>query len=145
MMPAEKWYKYQDDYKRYGLDLKPKVAPVVKSKKKKSGVTAKDRLAIMALTFVTGLVCISLIIATAYSASIKYDTNNIIKENAVITGEIENLTVKLNKANNIQAIEQKAMIELGMVYANPNEFVYVKNTEAPVKDFALLLKEEAYN
>ena len=124
--------------------MKPKAEPIAKPKKK-GGVTAKDRLAITALTFVTGLVCISLIIATAYSASIKYDTNNIIKENAVITGEIENLTVKLNQANNIQAIEQKAMAELGMVYPNPNEFIYVKNNEAPVKDFALLLKEEAYN
>ena len=144
MMPAEKWYEYQDSYKRYGIDLKPKAEPVVKPKKK-SGVTAKDRLAIMALTFVTGLVCISLIIATAYGASIKYDINNMIKENAVITGEIENLTVKLNQANNIQTIEQRAAAELGMVYPNPDEFIYVQHSEAPVKDFALVLKEEAYN
>ena len=144
MMPAEKWYEYQDNYKRYGLDLKPKTVPKAKTKKKLF-VTAKDRVAIMALTIVIGMVCISLIIASAYSASIKYDINAIIKENAVITGEIENLTVKLNQANNIQTIEKKAIDDLGMVYPDPNEFIYVKKSAAPVKDFALLLKEEAYN
>lgn len=144
MMPAETWYKYQDDYKRYGLDMKPKKAPAVKHKKK-SIMTPKDRIALMLLTFVAGLLCISVIITTAYGASIKYEINNIIRENAVITGEIENLTVQLNQANNLRAIEQRAINELGMVYPDPNEFIYVQAEETPIKDFALLLKEEAYN
>lgn len=144
MMSAEKWYEYQDNYKRYGFDMKPKKVSVVKPKKK-TGITPKDRAAMMLLTMVVGMLCISAIILTAYSASVKYEINNIIKENAIITGEIENLTVKLNQANNIQTIEQKAVIELGMVYPNPNEFIYMAPTEKPVKDFALLLREEAYN
>ncbi len=34
MMAAEKWYEYQDSYKRYGLDMKPRtVKKSIKSKK----------------------------------------------------------------------------------------------------------------
>lgn len=144
MMPAEQWYEYQDNYKRYGIDMKPKKASAIKQKKK-SSVTPRDRVAMIFLTIIIGMLCVSVIITTAYSASIKYEINNIIKENGVITGEIENLTVKLNQANNIQAIEQKAMTELGMIYPDPNEFVYIKPEDEPVRDFALLLREEAYN
>ncbi len=144
MMPAEQWYEYQDNYKRYGIDMKPKKASVIKQKKK-SSVTPRDRVAMIFLTIIIGMLCVSVIITTAYSASIKYEINNIIKENGVITGEIENLTVKLNQANNIQAIEQKAMAELGMIYPDTNEFVYIKPEDEPVRDFALLLREEAYN
>lgn len=145
MIPAEQWYEYQDNYKKYGFDMKPRRAPVKKKQKKKSRITPKDRLAMMFLTIVIGMLCVSVIITTAYAASIKYEINKIIKDNEVITGEIENLTVKLNQSNNIQAIENKAAGQLGMVYPDPNEFVYVKGTEEPVKDFALLLREEAYN
>lgn len=144
MMPAEQWYEYQDNYKRYGIDMKPKKASVIKQKKK-SSVTPRDRVAMIFLTIIIGMLCVSVIITTAYSASIKYEINNIIKENGVITGEIENLTVKLNQANNIQAIEQKAMTQLGMIYPDPNEFIYIKPEDEPVRDFALLLREEAYN
>ncbi|MBE6035189.1 cell division protein FtsL [Aminipila sp.] len=144
MMPAEKWYEYQDNYKKYGFDMKPKKTKPVKQKKKNS-VTPKDRVAMMFFTIVIGALCISVIITTAYAASVKYEINKVIKDNAVITGEIENLTVQLNRANNIQTIERRAVTELGMMYPNPNEFIYVKPAEEPIKDFALLLKEEAYN
>lgn len=144
MMPAEQWYEYQDNYKKYGFDMKPKKVIVIKQKKK-SVVTTKDRIAMLILTIIMGALCVFGIITTAYAASVKYEINNVIKENAVITGEIENLTVKINEANNIQAIEQKATTELGMVYPDPNEFIYLNNTEAPTQDFALLLMEEAYN
>ncbi|MBN7774252.1 cell division protein FtsL [Clostridium aminobutyricum] len=144
MMPAEQWYEYQDNYKKYGFDMKPKKVVIIKQKKK-SVVTKRDRLAMLFLTIVIGAVCVSMIITTAYASSIKYQINNIIKENAVITGELENLTVQINEANNIQAIEQKATTQLGMVNPDPNQFVYLNKTEKPTKDFALLLMEEAYN
>ncbi|QHI73040.1 cell division protein FtsL [Aminipila terrae] len=144
MMPAEQWYEYQDSYKKYGFDMKPKKVRTVKQKKK-SSVTSKDRVAMIFLTIVIGALCVSVIITTAYAASIKYNINDIIKKNEVITGEIENLTVQLNQANNIQAIEYKATTQLGMVNPDPNDFIYVTPKEKPAKDFALLLKEEAYN
>lgn len=144
MMPAEQWYEYQDNYKKYGFDMKPK-KKLMSRQKKKSSVTPKDRIAMMFLSVVIGVLCVSIIITTAYSASIKYEINKIIKDNAVIIGEIENLSVKLNQANNIKTIEQKATTQLGMIYPDPNEFIYVKQEEELVKDFALILREEAYN
>lgn len=144
MMPAEQWYEYQDNYKKYGFDMKPKNVVTVKEKKK-SVITKKDRIAMILLTMLIGAVCVSVIISTAYAASIKYQINNIIKDNAVLTGEIENLTVQINGANNIQTIEQKASTQLGMVYPDPNQFVYLNKTEKPAKDFAVLLMDGAYN
>ena len=144
MMPAEKWYEYQTNYKKYGFDMKPAKQPVEKPKAK-SSVTPKDRLMMLALAMVAGIICVLLIINAAYAASVKYEINQYIKANEVLTGEIENLSVKINQANNLSAIEQVATTELGMVYPDPNEFIYIQPDQEPVKDFALLLKEEAYN
>ena len=146
MMPAEEWYEYQGNYKKYGLSMRPeKAEPLVKKQKNKSNVTSRDKVAMMFLTIFVGVIAASLIITTAYSAKVKYEINQVIAENDVMIGEIENLTVKINQANNIQSIEEKAVNELGMVYPNPEEFIYIQGSAEPVQDFALLLKEEAYN
>jgi len=92
-----------------------------------------------------GALCVGLILATAYAASIKFNINSLAKENAVIQGEIENLNVKIESANNIQVIEAKATAELGMVYPASSQFVFIDENKETVKDFALVLKEQAYN
>ncbi len=146
MIPAEQWYEYQDNYKKYGFDMRPeKAKPMVKRHKNKSNVTSKDKAMMLILAFFVGMLAVSLIIMTAYSANVKYEVNKIIAANDVTTGEIENLRVKINQANNIQSIEYKAVNELGMVYPNPDEFIYIQGATENVQDFALLLKEEAYN
>ena len=144
MIAAEKWYEYQENYQKYGFDMKPK-QPRKKVKKNKNRVTAKDKVRLMALTVVVGVVCIGLIITTAFAASIKYTTNRIIEENNALEAEIENLNVKIYSSNNIEAIEQKAMKELGMTYPSSNQIVYLSKGEKPDKGFAATLKEQAYN
>ena len=123
MIAAEKWYEYQENYQKYGFDMKPK-QPRKKVKKNKNRVTAKDKVRLMALTVVVGVVCIGLIITTAFAASIKYSTNRIIEENNALEAEIENLNVKIYSSNNI---------------------VYLSKGEKPDKGFAATLKEQAYN
>ena len=97
------------------------------------------------LTVFAGILCVGLILSTAYSASVKYHINTLIKENAVIQGEIENLNVKIESASNIQIVEAKATIELGMVYPTAEQLVFIDGSKETVKDFALVLKEQAYN
>ena len=148
MMAAEKWYEYQDNYKRYGLDMKPRTIKkeTIKTKKSSStGINAKDKFRLLALTVFTGVLCVGLIVATAYAASIKYNINSMIKENEVIQGEIENLNVKIESASNIQIIEARAVAELGMQYPVSDQLVYIDNNTETMKDFALVLKEQAYN
>lgn len=147
MMAAEKWYEYQDSYKRYGLDMKPRTVKKenIKSKSAGTGINAKDKFRLIMLTIFTGILCVGLILSTAYAASVKYHINSLIKENAVIQGEIENLNVKIESASNIQIVEEKAATELGMVYPNPEQLVFIDGNGEMVKDFALVLKEQAYN
>ncbi len=147
MMAAEKWYEYQDSYKRYGLDMKPRTVKKenIKSKNSSTRINAKDKFRLLVLTVFIGILCVGLILSTAYAASIKYNINTLIKENAVIQGEIENLNVKIESASSIQIVEERATTELGMVYPNPGQLVFIDGSRETVKDFALVLKEQAYN
>ena len=147
MMAAEKWYEYQDSYKRYGFDMKPKTEKKgnIKSKSSSAVMNAKDKFRLVLLTVFIGVLCIGLILSTAYAASVKYHINTMIKENAVIQGEIENLNVKIESSSNIQIIEARATTELGMLYPTAEQLVFINETGETVKDFALVLKEQAYN
>ncbi len=147
MMAAEKWYEYQDSYKRYGFDMKPRTIKKesIKSKTSNSAINAKDKFRMLLLTVFVGLLCIGLILSTAYAASIKYHTNEMIRENEVLQGEIENLNVKIESASNIQIVEARATAELGMTYPTTDQLVYIDDTKEAVKDFASILKAQAYN
>src|SRR5665254_6365 len=74
---------------------------------------------ILLLTIILiGVIGLGLVITTAYAANIKYQVNATIKENNIIKGEIENLTVQINEATNIQTLEGKAQIELCLLYTS---------------------------
>jgi len=144
MMPAEQWYEHQNRYKRYGLDMKPRQVKEEKAKAK-SAISSKDKFRLLLLTVFVGILCISLIITTAYAAAIKCNINAVIAENNIIVGEIENLNVKIKTASNIETIETRAITELGMVSPDPSQVVYINQVEEPSKEFALVLIQQAYN
>ena len=120
MIAPERWYEHQREYQRYGIDMKPqperKMRSQRKRKIKKITLPARNgkKLALSTVV-ILGLAMIFLIIVTAYSASLRYDINSMIKESQVVMGETENLQVKIYSANNINYIEGKATGELGMV------------------------------
>ncbi len=147
MLAAEKWYEYQTSYHKYGLDMKPEEPKrkKVKKEKKDSGVvvSTKDKLRMVLLTVFAGALCVCLILTTAYSAKVKYGTNNILKENDVLQGEIENLNVEIKSQSNIKTIEDKALNQMGMIYPDISSYVRVGGVETP-KDFALALKQQAF-
>jgi len=116
----------------------------IKAMNSYTGLNAKDKFRLLLVTAFIGVLCIGVILTTAYAASVKYHVNSMIKENAVIQGEIENLNVKIESASNIQIVESKAT-QLGMVYPTAEQLVFIDGTQAPVKDFAMTLKEQAYN
>lgn len=147
MMAAEQWYEYQDNYKRYGLDMKPRAQrkKQVRAKKSAALFTSKDKFRLILFTFFVGILCVGLIVTTAYAASVKIQTNTMIKENAVLLGEIENLKVELEKGANIQVVEYRAMTELGMVYPSSQELIYIQTDKVASTDFILAMKEQAYN
>lgn len=143
-MTAEKWYEYQNSYKRYGFDMRPAMAKPVKQVKA-AAITFQEKAKAISLLLLAGLLCVSVIVSTAYTAGVKYEINAISKGNAALLCEIENLNVDIKNATNLRTIEEKAETELGMVYPLPEQFVFLSSQEKPQGDFAALLKEQAYN
>lgn len=149
MFAAEKWYEYEENYIKYGLDLdadKDFRRERKKARNKKRHIaSAKDRKRALLYVVVLAAVCIGVVIAGAYAASLKYQINSLIASNTEIEREIETLNVEIKTANNISAIETRAIEELGMVYPTTGEIVYVMKEEEPATEFAMLMKDQAYN
>ena len=144
MMTAEKWHEYQGNYERYGFDMKP-AASRQAGKTQDPVITLRDKAGMVLVLILAGLLCVCLIVSTAYSAGVKYEINSITAENELLQGEIENLNVQLKNATNIRTVEHKALNELGMVYPVSDQFVFLARHEKPQGDFAMLIKEHAYN
>ena len=150
MIAAERWYEYQKNYQKYGLDMKPQTEREERSRRrrsaKKPSISAGEgKKAALSLVMIAGIAMIMLIIITAYSANLQYNINSMLKENRALAGEIENLQVKVYSANNIEYVESKATGELGMVYPSESSKVYITNDDIPEEGFADMLREKAYN
>lgn len=150
MIAAERWYEYQKNYQKYGLDMKPQPEREERSRRrrsaKKPAISAGEgKKAALSLVMIAGIAMIMLIIITAYSANLQYNINSMLKENRALAGEIENLQVKVYSANNIEYVESKATGELGMVYPSESSKVYITNDDIPEQGFADMLREKAYN
>ena len=150
MIAAERWYEYQKNYQKYGLDMKPQPEREERSRRrrsaKKQAISAGEgKKAALSLVMIAGITMIMLIIITAYSANLQYNINSMLKENRALAGEIETLQVKVYSANNIEYVESKATGELGMVYPSESSKVYISNDDIPEEGFADMLREKAYN
>ena len=81
---------------------------------------------------------------TAYNSKIQYDINKMNNQIAETQKEIQNLQVQIKTAANITNLESRAL-ELGLVYPNYDQIVYLESQEANIEDFALTLMESAYH
>ena len=86
MIAPEKWYEYQREYQRYGFDMKPQPEERrtrTGSRKKTRKVAApfgNGRKAAFSAVLAAGLAMIMLIIITAYSADMRFEINQTIRE-----------------------------------------------------------------
>lgn len=145
MIAAEEWYQQQVNYQKYGFDMGPeRPRPEKPVKKKKQKITAKDRSRLVIVMLIVGLIFVGIVIANAYSATVNYNINDVTRQNAVLQGEIETLSVEINSAKNIGAIEEKATEKLGMVAPSASKSVFLENKDVPKKNLARALKENAY-
>ncbi len=149
MIAPERWYEHQKNYQKYGIDMKPQPEPRQRTRRKREPkkITlpfGSGKKAAFSLVFLVGLAMIMLIIITAYSASLRYDINSMIRENSALMGEIENLQVKVYSANNVDYVENKATSKLKMVYPSDGSRVYISGDDIPEEGFADIIKEKAY-
>ena len=143
-MQAQNRYQYEESYRKYGFDMKPEQVNKPKVKPAGRGIATKDKKRLLALTLIFGIMCIAIIILTAFAATLQYQINRLTMENNEISKEIEDTDIKLRTANSVTALEKKARGKLGMKYPSASQIVYVSDITAP-KDFAATVKEEAYN
>ncbi|HPR24632.1 MAG TPA: cell division protein FtsL [Bacillota bacterium] len=142
MITAEQWYEQQTNYTKYGFDMKPRASS--ERPGNSSGVTVADRKRLMFLVVVAGLICIGIIISSAYAASVAFTNNQLKEQNAALQSEVETLEIKIQSANNIRTIEEKATGELGMVYPEGEQYVVLSGEEKTADDFGSLLKKQAF-
>lgn len=152
MIAPERWYEHQKEYQKYGLDMKPQPEErrtrgnrTRATVKRKTAPFENGRKAALCMVLAAGLAMIMLIIVTAYSANVRYNVNNMIRENHALMGEIENLQVKVYSANNVNYIEEKATGELNMKYPKAKDRVYLTMDDMPERGFADMIRQKAYN
>ena len=87
-----------------------------------------------------GLICIVMVVVTAYSAELKVENNSLVSSNEAIQGEIDTLNIKIKSANNVEHIEKVAKGKLGMVYPTDGECVYVTEDDRPSENYAMAIK-----
>ena len=108
-------------------------------------MSRQDKKRLLTGAVIVGLICIIMVVVTAYAAELKVENNTLMASNETIQGEIDTLGVKIKSANNIEHIEKVATGKLGMVYPEEGECVYLSDEDTPLENFAMVIKEQAYN
>ena len=107
--------------------------------------SARDKARLLFMAVIAGVLCVALVISSAYAAGVKYKINRTIQANSDLEGEIENLNVKIKSAASIATVEERALNELGMVYPSADQYVYIGEESPPQGELAMLIYEQAYN
>ena len=106
---------------------------------------AKSEKRILYSIVLVGLICVFIVVLTAYATELRVHNNNLISNINLLQGEIDTLNVRIKEANNIQHIERVAVQQLGMVYPDGDQCVYISQQEAPSGNLAMLIRENAYS
>ena len=92
-----------------------------------------------------GLICVFIVVLTAFATELRVSNNNLISDINILQSEIDTLNVRIKQANNIEHIEKVAVQQLGMVYPDGDQCVYISQQEAPAGNLAMLIRENAYS
>ena len=157
MIAPEQWYEYQQQYQKYGIDMKPQPeSREVRKQRRKAEqesvfarlrlvATTSDRKVMLSLVIVGAIVLIMAVVMSSYAAKLTYDINRMQVENDALIGEIEDLDVKMMGSTNISYIEETARKDLGMKTAGTENCVFISAEDVPEEGFADILKAKAYD
>ena len=106
---------------------------------------ADTRKLLFGSVLIAGILCIFMIMVTAFCASVQYDINQMTKENQAVQGEIENLQAEYYSVSSIGVVESTATKEMGMKYPSEKRRVYLYSDDVPSEGFAAVLRDMAYN
>ena len=104
----------------------------------------KNKAKIIIIMILTAAICVLYVGLNAYSSKLQYEINKLNSEIQITSYKAANLEVKIQSATNVNNLEGRAM-ELGMIYPGFDRMVTIRNAESQPVDFAMALKQNAYN
>ena len=152
MIAAEQWYEFQEQYQKYGLDMKPRETRKAREERRRAArakstmdlAILSDRRLILIGIAVMAVMMIMFIVATAYGASIRYDISMVEAENNIIWDDIKHLQSSQTSLNGVGYVEQRAGEVLKMKAAPASQIVYINGADVPADGFADVLKSKAF-
>jgi cell division protein FtsL len=88
-------------------------------------ISAKEKLFIFTIILVFSAILMGIILLSSYHAYMQNEVNVTKAKTASVQEDIDELRVAIEKNNNIDIIEQKAMSNLGMRYPKAKQIVYL--------------------
>ena len=133
MLVAEEWHKYEESYLKYGVELAPEVTEEELRKRaaqrtenrKRFRVKSNDRVLILILILAVTICAFTVICLQAWQSDINYNIYQLNQESKNITGQIDNLNVRLNSRNQLDDIESYAVQNFALTYPDQDQYVYV--------------------
>ena len=144
----ERYSPYYNRKPYYDLNLRPdppKEQPVkqVKPVRQERVAPALDKLNIIILILLGGLICTGFVVTSVYANEIQRTINRTVISTQDIYVEIDDLVVRINEGLDISTIESRAVEELGMAYPTANQFIYIESFPE-TRDFAQYIRERTY-
>lgn len=144
MNSAERLAASTQKYPRFDTDLLPVEKKAAREVPLRPvPLAARQRVQAFVLLVLCGFIFIGLIGVNAFSSKLQYDINTLNRQILSVERAVQNLEVDIQTATSIATVEAKAMA-LGMVYPTFQEMVYLDGQAGVQEDFALALRESAY-
>ena len=106
---------------------------------------AKQNSKILACVLLVGVLCLSVVVMSAFAANLNRKNNELQKKNDYIQAEIDSLNTKINDASNINKIEKTATEKYGMVHSESQNCITVGDSKSSGKtNLASAIKDESY-
>lgn len=136
MLAAEEWHKYEESYRKYGLDLEPEEPEedrlrkeeekkATAAEKKTFRITSSDKILFLGIILAVAAACLFATGIMAWQSDINYNIYGLKQEAKALSGDIDNLNVELNGHNQLDYIEKTAQESFGMVYPSQDKYIYV--------------------
>ncbi|MBR0139495.1 MAG: hypothetical protein IJM17_04325 [Firmicutes bacterium] len=106
-------------------------------------ITRREKNKILLAIVFVGIMLMAVVAIKAYSTQLQFDINSTQRRIQDCERQIQSLQVKIRSANNINNLEARAL-EMGLIYPDFSQIVYLKEAEPGGGELALALKETVY-
>ncbi|GHU50373.1 hypothetical protein FACS1894127_5470 [Clostridia bacterium] len=130
----------------YEVNLRPaeNIQPVRAVPKKEKKPPVWDKLNVFFLLILAGLMGIGCVMANTWANEIQSEINIATGSSNEVKADIEIIKTNIAKSLSLELIEERAVVELGMMHPTPEQYIYLDDV-TQIVDFAQYIKENAYD